>query len=354
MRFLVLFFLIFVPSIVFSAGADLAISADDIRFSNETLIAGDTVRLYARITNVGTEDVLGFVTFFQSTTILGNSQTISVLAGGVPEEVYIDFTVPSGAFNIRAEIQGTDPEDTNLSNNTAITGMFEPSFDQDHDGIVDAKDNCVSLGNADQTDSDSDGLGDPCDEDDDNDGLTDEVEAELGSKPTQTDTDTDGVSDSKDSFPNDSKQSELSQTFSKIVNQVVEDLKKQESQKSEPVVEVEPLTFSSHAIFGYSRDSWNIFTFSLIGPTENTFQYEWNFGDGVRSNRTNVTHTYQKSGAYEVALTMTDENGLSQKETTTVLVPFFSLQNRFVLALIGLLTALLAIGWFAFWKLRNK
>ena len=56
--------------------------------------------------------------------------------------------------------------------------------DEDGDGIDYAEDNCPDIPNADQIDSDSDSLGNACDEDDDNDGFTDEFEATLGTDPT--------------------------------------------------------------------------------------------------------------------------------------------------------------------------
>ena len=53
---LLIFGVLFLPSVVW-ARADLSIEARDIRFSEETLVAGDQVRIYASIDNLGDEDV---------------------------------------------------------------------------------------------------------------------------------------------------------------------------------------------------------------------------------------------------------------------------------------------------------
>ena len=49
--------------------------------------------------------------------------------------------------------------------------------DDDGDGILNSEDNCPAVPNADQVDTDGDGLGNACDPDDDNDGVADEDDA---------------------------------------------------------------------------------------------------------------------------------------------------------------------------------
>ncbi|MBU6160778.1 MAG: DUF4215 domain-containing protein, partial [Myxococcales bacterium] len=99
-----------------------------------------------------------------------------------------DPDTDDGGVNDGAEAtRGTDPLDAS-DDQPADT-------DADDDGIADADDNCPTVPNPGQENSDDDAQGDACDDDDDNDGLTDEEEADLGTDPTNADTDGDGLSD---------------------------------------------------------------------------------------------------------------------------------------------------------------
>ena len=71
--------------------------------------------------------------------------------------------------------------------------------DIDDDGTSDASDNCPADANADQIDTESDGIGDVCDPDDDNDQVGDSSDnCGLVSNSDQLDTDSDGLGDSCD------------------------------------------------------------------------------------------------------------------------------------------------------------
>jgi PKD repeat protein len=48
--------------------------------------------------------------------------------------------------------------------------------------------------------------------------------------------------------------------------------------------------------------------------------YEWGFGDGGADSGPDVSYTYGSQGKYQVTLTVTDENGLSNTTTMTVFV----------------------------------
>ncbi len=191
----------FFPLSSHAATADLSITQQQISFSTQTFYAGDTVRIYGRVRNLGEVDMTATVYFYQGPAPIGAPQSISMQAGGAIEEVFVDFTVPNSAFNIRAVIQGADPTDENSLNNEATTPLYTPIADDDRDSVSDATDNCRTASNADQADTDHDGQGNACDTDDDNDGLSDAAEVERATDPQNPDSDGDGVNDKTDAAP---------------------------------------------------------------------------------------------------------------------------------------------------------
>lgn len=162
-----------------SAKTDLSISETDITLSNDAPLNGDTVRIFARVFNVGDTDILGYVVFLLNGKEMADPQPISVKANTY-DDVFIDWKAKTGANNIEAKITGLNPADDNPENNKIV--KKEVFVDSDTDG---------------------DKIGDKNDPDDDNDGLTDEQEAVLGTNPKNPDTDGDGVKDSVDAFPKD-------------------------------------------------------------------------------------------------------------------------------------------------------
>lgn len=161
---------------------DLSLKAEDLEFSKDVIISGQSIRIYVRVKNVGNQDISGFVSFFRGTTLIGESRPISVRPNGY-DDVFVDFTVPEDSFNIQAKIQGSDPADQNPANDFNQTKLIAPDKDTDGDNTVDR-----------------------LDADDDNDGLTDEQEKTHSTNPLKADTDGDGYNDQNDVFPLDSQE----------------------------------------------------------------------------------------------------------------------------------------------------
>jgi hypothetical protein len=110
-------------------------------------------------------------------------------------------TVLDGLDNCPA-VSNPDQADTNT--NGIGDACEQAGVDSDGDGVDDAADNCPGTPNPLQEDFDGDSQGDACDSDDDNDGLADSVETDTGvfvspgdtgSDPLNADSDGDGLQD---------------------------------------------------------------------------------------------------------------------------------------------------------------
>jgi hypothetical protein len=111
----------------------------------------------------------------------------------------ISHVAPSlgGDKPVNASITYTDDQQNVL--NVPALSVAVHGCDRDGDGVVDETDNCVSVPNADQVDTDGDGQGDACDADDDNDGVPDTGDnCPLVANADQLDTDGDGLGNACD------------------------------------------------------------------------------------------------------------------------------------------------------------
>ncbi len=374
MKYVLLMLALLVFPLGVFARADLQILQSDIRFSKTTLIAGDLVRLYATVHNVGDEDVSGYVSFYQGAILVGSSQVISLLANGNPEEVYVDFVVPSGAFNIQAKIEGTEPADVASENDVTVSPLYEPVMDDDRDGIPNGSDNCSTVVNADQANTDADAQGDACDQDDDNDGVSDSVETETGTDATRADSDGDGADDRMDVYPKDANRQSLNQVpdqeppvvkkqrqqvLQEIIARVAQDIQTEAEQESQAVpkisaIENATVAFSPRALFSYTRASWNTFQFVVLGVADESAVYVWNFGDGVTSSKFSPEHTYAAPGAYTVTLSNARSGEAPITQSAVVLVPFFTLSNPVVATALAVLALLLAAGFYVTFSMLKK
>jgi PKD repeat protein len=352
------------PNLSRAAVVDLGISASSLVFSEDTLIEGKPVRVYASIRNYGDTDATAYVAFYLGADLIGRSQIVSVLADGAKDDVFVDFEPPAGSFNIRAVVQGANPADSNAANNEAMTPLFRAFADTDGDGVIDDEDNCSERDNPDQEDLDDDGKGDICD----------------------TDTDGDGVMNVDDDFPEDGSKSEkvveeasvpapvvkevvAVKTEEKVTEPspapvatasapepVVEGLQDEQSAEPEPTEVAFDLsglglggsTTSPAARFTYTQLDWKTYEFTAIPPLgDSNPSYAWDFGDGATSAQPTITHAFAASGVYTVTLATVDDEGQVSTDSDTVKVSFFHLGNPLLLLTLGVLVAILiGLGWF--------
>ncbi len=131
-------------------------------------------------------------------TITVGSPIGSGLLYSIDGSTYVNTTgiftgVASGNYNVTVkDINGC----VSHTMNSVIASQSTLICDSDNDGLKDDVDNCPFIANADQFDTDGDGIGNSCDTDDDNDSVIDTKDnCPLQPNPDQADRDHDGLGD---------------------------------------------------------------------------------------------------------------------------------------------------------------
>ena len=192
---------------------DISVSPTSLSFG--TLNTGESSTKSVAITNNGTGDLR-----IDSIALSGTNKADYSLSGGCGGQIMpatgtcsmnIVFA-PSSSGTKTASLAITSDDPDTPTKTVTLSGSAQTSVvDSDGDGVPNDTDNCISLTNADQLDTDNDGQGDVCDTDDDGDGMPDTWEILYGLKPLVNDANDDKDGDgwtniqeyNKGTIPND-------------------------------------------------------------------------------------------------------------------------------------------------------
>jgi len=355
--FAFLIIVLLIPQVGFcqSLEYDLGLKPAEFILSKDVdnLIYGESVRLYTYVINNGQKDASGYVVFNRGVEFLGQSE-VSVTAKGVKDEVYIDFVVPRGSFNVLAKLISVVPDDQDSSNNAILSSLY---FGQD--------------------DTDGDGLGNNLDSDDDNDGISDANEAGAGTDSLKADTDGDGVADAIDEFPLDPSKSKkeipkppappkaevkptpvpkpvVKETAPPAVPEKKASLIAGLLGKSDetPAPELVQDFYASPAIellkqvkISVLQVNWNTYNFSFTTNSPDVdvskLDYAWSFSDGT-DMKANGEHRFSGTGQYFVSLQVKGPWDNYLFDSVTVDVAFWSVFNYWLWLIV---LAFLAMGF---------
>ncbi len=328
------------PASLHAAGTDVGLVYSNFRFSQTPLVAGEQVRFYASIRNVGDTDVAGTISFYLSGDIVGRPVSFSSVVDGSYEEVWVDFIVPETEFNIDVQVRAEG--DVNTTNNGYLSPRYMPLTDTDGDDIMDDSDNCATKKNHNQADADNDGIGDACD--------TVVIPVApvapiapvapvvIEEAPIVVESPVVQVADPAQKM----EQAPVAVTTSVNVT---------EDQSGEVVNQDSVRSPNGHVIlspnarFSYERVGWNVYAFNVHRVTEGAV-YTWEVSDGRTQLGPQTTLHFPQSGLYTVKLVTSVNDGTFVSEDVAIRVSFFHLQNPWLASLIaGLLVLCGVILW---------
>lgn len=300
---------------------DLSITPDSVVAYSDVLV-GQSVRIYATVSNSSSQDLFGVVKFYdeKKQSFIGADQPISVI-GGKTDDVFVDWVGDNvGNHDISVRVMPWDTDGDDESNNK-VTKTIYVDVDSDGDGVGDKADNDddndgVSDGSDafpydpnESKDTDGDGIGDNADEDDDNDGVNDTEDA-FPEDPNETfDFDFDGIGNNMDLFPEDPNE------YKDSDGDGVGDNSDIDSSNHGPLPQID--TEKSKVSAG------DIITFNALNsrdPDGEIVSYEWDLGDGTTKTGVVVDQIYKKKGNYLVSLKVTDDKGETREQTISVKV----------------------------------
>ena len=180
---------------------DTVVPAQD-NYIHDTVVFGE---ILVGVTNIGQIRTPVYNTRIENVDIicgkdgLGSCPTGDVvieIAGTTSDVHLVNVSAPT---NMRIEgTAGESPATVEINGvNFGLPFIFGTS-DTDADGVFAEVDNCPINSNGSQLDTDSDTLGNECDQDDDNDGLSDALESSLGTNTLLIDTDGDSYTDGEE------------------------------------------------------------------------------------------------------------------------------------------------------------
>ncbi len=321
---------------------DLSLEEGSIRTENYVIV-GNTVRVYATVKNNSDQDLFGTVKFYDesSGSFIGEDQPVSIISSGT-DDVFVDWKAGAvGDYPISARVIPWEEEGDNPDNNKVTTSIYvdldsdsdgipnRHDADDDNDGVSDG-DDAFPLNPNESQDTDSDGVGNNVDEDDDGDGVSDIQDIFPNDASETVDSDGDGVGDNADVFPADPVESMDSDSDGLGNNADPDDNNKGPI----PYIETQSNVVSTGSITTFNALKAKDLDGEIVS-------YEWDFGEGVENTSVILDKVFEKPGTYDVQLKVTDDKGEHRMAKMTITVIYR--WQTFVLIGIGLLLFLLLI-----------
>ncbi|MFH1012672.1 MAG: PKD domain-containing protein [Candidatus Peregrinibacteria bacterium] len=339
---------------------DIAISAES---TDENILLGQIIRIYATVHNHSEEDQKGIVRFYneRSGYYIGTDQPFSAVAGQT-DTVFIDVLASELGDNdiaIRA-IPDKDENDNPENNKVTETIYVDQDADSDgssnrrdpdddNDGAPDTEDG-FPFNPTETTDTDRDGIGNNEDTDDDGDGVAD-IEDEFPLDGTEwADSDGDGSGNNSDRFPNDPTESQDSDNDGLGANTDPNDTNHGPipqiyvgtggggGQYITPSATGQPGANQNNSSGDNSGSGKNqggnnggaietrvgkTVTFNALkshDPDGEIITVEWYFGDDVARADFVTDHVFNKAGEYLVKLKVIDDKGEAREQIVKVIV----------------------------------